>query len=34
MIFSQGPFETASAAEGHTGGWSQSFEKLAKAVAR
>jgi uncharacterized protein YndB with AHSA1/START domain len=33
LVFSQGPFETRSSAEGHNGGWSQAFEKLATAVA-
>ncbi len=34
LRFEQGPFETASAAREHEGGWSQAFEKLGEVVAR
>jgi len=34
MIFTQGAFETAASADGHRGGWSESFEKLAGEVAK
>ena len=34
LVFTQGPFETAAAAQGHQGGWGEAFEKLAQAVAK
>jgi uncharacterized protein YndB with AHSA1/START domain len=34
MRFTQGPFPTAADAEGHQGGWTEAFEKLARAVAK
>lgn len=33
LIFVQGAFETPADASGHQGGWSEAFEKLARAVA-
>jgi uncharacterized protein YndB with AHSA1/START domain len=32
MVFTQGPFESAKSSAGHQGGWSEAFEKLARAV--
>jgi uncharacterized protein YndB with AHSA1/START domain len=34
MVFTQGAFETAASADGHRGGWSEAFEKLAQAVSK
>ena len=34
LVFTQGPFETSAATEGHQGGWSEAFEKLCAEVAR
>jgi uncharacterized protein YndB with AHSA1/START domain len=32
LSFTQGPFQTAEDAQGHQGGWSEAFEKLAQTV--
>ena len=34
MQFRQEPFRTAAERDGHEGGWSSSFERLAEALAR
>lgn len=34
LSFSQGPFQARESAQGHQGGWSQAFEKLAREAAR
>jgi uncharacterized protein YndB with AHSA1/START domain len=34
LLFTQGPFETPDAAQGHCEGWTEAFEKLGQAVAK